>query len=148
MATAHFIVSALIRRDGRILLVREIGPDDAEPSWMLPGGRVEEGESMLQALRRELREETGLELSGEPLLAFVVHLFVADDSYIAMTFRCEADGVLAPSDPDGYVLSAEWVEEDEALRRLAAVPWYDVAPLRRHLSGEAGPGAAYVVGRR
>jgi hypothetical protein len=37
MATAHLVVSAMVRRDGRVLLVREIGPGDPEPCWMLRG---------------------------------------------------------------------------------------------------------------
>ncbi len=72
MATAHLIVSALLRREVRVLLVREQGPDDPEACWMLPGGRVEAGESLLEALGRELREETGLELAGDPTLVSVV----------------------------------------------------------------------------
>lgn len=148
MATAHLIVSALLRRDGRILLVREQGPADAEPTWMLPGGRVEARESVLEALGRELREETGLSLIGPPALGFLVHVLGYNDSYAALTFDCEADGDLGPDDPDGFVLDVAWVDEAEALSRLSAVPWYDLVPLRCHLAGEAASGATYVVDRR
>lgn len=148
MATAHLVVSALIRRDGRILLVREIGPEDPKPTWMLPGGQVEAGESVTEALRRELHEETGLDLVGESSLAFLVHIIGPEDSYVAFTFGCEATGDLDPNDPDGYVLAAEWVDEADALRRLGQVDWYHAEPLRRHLVGEAGPGAVHVIDRR
>ncbi len=134
MATVHLIVSALLRQDGRVLLVQEIGPGDTEPTWMLPGGQVEPGESVMEALRRELCEETGLELIGVPPLAFAVDVIDAADQYLALTFRCEATGVLAPDDPDGYILGAAWVDEQEALSRLALVDWYDTGPLRRHLA--------------
>ncbi len=148
MATAHLIVSALLRRDGRILLVREQGPDDAEPTWMLPGGRVEAGESVLEAVRRELLEETGLRLTGEPRLAFAAHVIGADDGYIALTFACDAEGELRPADPDGLVLEAAWVERGDALARLDLVPWYEAGPLRRHLDGDLGGALVSVVDRR
>jgi 8-oxo-dGTP diphosphatase len=51
-------VSAILRWRGRILLARhEKGDDDV---WLLPGGGVRSGESLLRALQRELWEETGL----------------------------------------------------------------------------------------
>lgn len=133
MATAHVVVVALVRRGDRVLLVEEIGPEDPEPTWMLPGGVMEAGESVLDALERELREETGLRLDGTPTLAFATHAVQADGSHLALTFACAADGDLLPDDPDGYVLSAEWVDTADALARLERIPWYDAGPLRRWL---------------
>jgi ADP-ribose pyrophosphatase YjhB (NUDIX family) len=55
-------VSAIMRWQGRILLLRhEKGPAEI---WLLPGGGVRTGESLLRALRRELWEETGLFPAG------------------------------------------------------------------------------------
>ncbi|MGY8662778.1 NUDIX hydrolase [Bradyrhizobium sp. UFLA05-109] len=52
-------VSAAIFRDGKVLLVRR-ARSPAKGFYSLPGGRVEFGESLHQALTREVDEETGL----------------------------------------------------------------------------------------
>lgn len=51
-------VSAILRWQGRILLLRHEKPSG--DVWLLPGGGVRLGESLIDALRRELWEETGL----------------------------------------------------------------------------------------
>jgi 8-oxo-dGTP diphosphatase len=149
------IVVALICRGPRVLLVEAQGPDDPIPVWMLPGGQVEEGEALLDALRRELAEETGLQIVGEAELAFEVEVDyrtdIVTDRYRALTFACEADGGLQPHDPDGLVRRAAWVEIGDALDRLTLLEWYECEPLRRFLSGDAAAGIAYryrVTGNR
>ena len=58
MGEPRIRVSAILRWRGRILLARhEKGENEI---WLLPGGGVRTGESLLRALRRELWEETGL----------------------------------------------------------------------------------------
>ena len=54
----------VVDRDGRIFLVKHgyIG------GWHMPGGGVETGETLLEALGRELREEGNIELTGQPRL--------------------------------------------------------------------------------
>jgi 8-oxo-dGTP diphosphatase len=52
-------VSAILRWQGRVLLCRQEKPD--KEYWLLPGGGVDGGETLMEALRRELREELGIE---------------------------------------------------------------------------------------
>ena len=51
-------VSAILRWQGRILLCRQEKP--GKEYWLLPGGGVDAGETLTEALRRELREELGI----------------------------------------------------------------------------------------
>jgi 8-oxo-dGTP diphosphatase len=62
MSEPRIRVSAILRWRGRILLLRH-DKGDAEV-WLLPGGGVRSGESLVHALRRELWEETGLFPAG------------------------------------------------------------------------------------
>lgn len=62
-------VSAGIFRDGKILLVRR-AREPAKGVYTFPGGRVEFGESLTEALTREIREETGLEIEIVGLVGY------------------------------------------------------------------------------
>lgn len=57
--SATVAVGAVVLRAGGVLLVRRANPPRAG-FWTLPGGRPERGETHAAALRREIREETGL----------------------------------------------------------------------------------------
>lgn len=59
-------VAGVLVEGGRILLVRQ--RVSAAREWSLPGGRVESGESLEEAMRREMEEETGLSVSVKRLL--------------------------------------------------------------------------------
>ncbi len=56
------MVAAALVRDGRVLAQQRAFPREAGGRWELPGGRVEPGESMAEALIRECREELAVQI--------------------------------------------------------------------------------------
>jgi 8-oxo-dGTP diphosphatase len=63
-------VGAVATADGCLLLIRR-GHGPAAGEWSVPGGRVEGGETLAEAVIRELAEETGVEAVCEALLGWV-----------------------------------------------------------------------------
>jgi len=62
------VVAAVIERDGRYLMCQRPAGKHHAGLWEFPGGKVQEGESDIDAIRRELLEELAVEPSGETLL--------------------------------------------------------------------------------
>ncbi len=63
------VAAALIERNGKTLICRR-RPDQVHGGkWEFPGGKVEDGESPAEAVRRELREELGIEAEIGPRIA-------------------------------------------------------------------------------
>lgn len=103
----HTLVS---RPSGELLLVRH----DAVDRWVLPGGRLDPGESFLDAARRELAEEAGITATYDGL-AFVTRVTLSAVGYEARavipTFAAVADDAdPTVDDPDGEISAARWFE--------------------------------------
>ena len=78
----------LVDADDRVLLLRGTDPDDAGQGswWFTPGGGLDEAEALVEAARRELAEETGLELAAADL-GGVVHERVARFRFAGTEYR-------------------------------------------------------------
>jgi 8-oxo-dGTP diphosphatase len=60
----QLVVGAVVQNDGKVLLLKRPKDDFMGGIFELPSGKVEPGESLDEALRREVEEETGLKVSG------------------------------------------------------------------------------------
>ncbi len=69
------VTAAIIRKDGLVLVAQRKHSSRLEPDkWEFPGGKLEPGEKPEECIRREIREELGIEIAVERL--FMVHPFV------------------------------------------------------------------------
>lgn len=73
----HVVAAILTDARGRILLTRRPDGRDLAGLWEFPGGKVEPGESVEQALRRELHEELGIAIGAVTPLIAVPHAYAA-----------------------------------------------------------------------
>ena len=100
-------VGAVCVRDGRLLIVRR-GRGVAVGRWSLPGGRVEPGETLEAAVRRELLEETGLDVTVGALCG-IAERISERAHYVILDFWATASGsATAGDDAD----DAAWVDRD------------------------------------
>jgi ADP-ribose pyrophosphatase YjhB (NUDIX family) len=63
----HVGVHLILTRNGQVLLLRRANTGFADGSWSLPGGSLEDGETLPAAAAREAREETGLAINPHEL---------------------------------------------------------------------------------
>lgn len=126
MGRRDLLVAAGILRDqcGRILLVGNDWQGSGRVRYTLPGGVVEQGESLPEALKREIYEETGLRLSNIQHMVYTVHIEDErrGERAIAVAFEATWDGLLNPSDPDGFIVEARFCDAETALDLLESPP--------------------------
>ena len=103
-------VGAVVVDHDRLLLVRR-GHGPAAGAWSVPGGRVEVGETLAEAVTRELREETGIDGVCGPLLGWVERI-EADHHFVILDFEVTIVGGDQPEAGDDAA-EAAWVELHE-----------------------------------
>ena len=112
--TPEVCVGAIAVHDGRLLPVRR-GRGPAAGEWSIPGGRVQAGETLAEAVVRELAEETGVEGVCDALVGWVERIG-PDHHFVILDF---AVTVLEPGEPvaGSDAAEAEWVALEEVSHR-------------------------------
>lgn len=139
---ASIVVSVVVLQEGRILLVQE-GKEFCRGQWSLPGGRVEQGEGLVDAAVREVCEETGLHVRVTGMTR--VLRYVSQYGFHCVRFNFVAEIVNGELAHDGTeILDLRWVSLDEfdamddALLRSA--------PIARAMIGDVRSRAIHPVG--
>jgi ADP-ribose pyrophosphatase YjhB (NUDIX family) len=107
-------VGAVVVDEGRVLLVRR-GSEPLKGHWSLPGGLLELGESLMDGVKREVREETGLLVEPVELIELLDRIHREETRvryhYVIADYLCRVAGgqLQAASDAE----AARWVEREE-----------------------------------
>lgn len=113
---------AIIVDNARLLLVNAYPPSFGSDLWCAPGGGVEIGQSVPENLKREVFEETGLEISvGELALVSEFHRPEVGFHQVELFFRCH---VTSGS------LSAEWQDPARVVNARRFFTWQDLQMAR------------------
>jgi len=125
---------ALVERDGAVLLVRR-AIEPFRDAWDIPGGYLHAWEHPVQGARRELREETGLEIEVTQLLGIFIDRYGSNDTNtFNVYYRARpVGGTLQPGDD---AAEARWFRPGELPADLA-FPGHIPAVLRTWQAGFA-----------
>jgi 8-oxo-dGTP diphosphatase len=110
----NIVACGLIHRNGKVLVVRRAATKAAFPNrFELPGGHVELGESLKDALKRELREELQLQVDiGQAVDAFTYG--DAENFKCEVVYLCQIVGNGEPKLNPADHSEAVWLSENEA----------------------------------
>ena len=108
-------VGAVVVRGGRALIVRR-AHEPRKGEWSLPGGLLHLGESLADAVRREVREETGLDVELGPIIETFDRIHRDDEGrvryhFVIIDFVCWSPGGDAVAGSDAEAVA--WVTADE-----------------------------------
>ena len=117
-------VGAVVLDGDRVLLIKR-GHAPLKGQWSLPGGSVEVGETLEQAIAREVLEETGLTVDVGPMVEVLDRISRdidgrVDHHFVLVDFVCR---------PSGGVLRSASDAEDAAWVPLSGLAPYGVAPV-------------------
>ncbi|HOE90249.1 MAG: CTP pyrophosphohydrolase [Spirochaetes bacterium ADurb.Bin315] len=125
------VVAAVIIKDGRIFAAQRNAFGPLAGKWEFPGGKIKEGESPVCALKREIREELGIEIEVHSPFLTVDHSYPTFDITLE-SYRCSlTEGTITLNEH----LSCGWF----SLEELERLDWAAAdLPIVSHLGRELG----------
>ncbi len=126
------VVAVIVDEHDQVVLTRRNIPPFFD-QWVMPGGKIALGESILRALHREVREEIGIDVTVGALVDVFEHLTPGPDNdhFVILYYRCHPlKRDLAPNEAE--VSEARWVPRGE-------LPRYSMPDGTRHILGKLFP---------
>jgi 8-oxo-dGTP diphosphatase len=126
------VSAAVLIEGGRVLLTQRRSGTHLAGAWEFPGGKVEAGEDPRDALRRELREEVGIETRVGEIVDVAFHCYAdaPDGGKAVLLLFFEAEREAGSGEPRAIdVAAVRWARADEL--DPGAFPPADVAVLRK-----------------
>jgi 8-oxo-dGTP diphosphatase len=107
------VVNGVITYRGKILLgkKKEVEGHPVSEEWHFPGGHIDEGEEPDEALKREIEEETGLEVEVHQLVDATTGTFNDEDVPLQILYHCEAESKDAEAKDD--LEEVKWVRPED-----------------------------------
>jgi 8-oxo-dGTP diphosphatase len=126
------VVAVIVNGDKEVLLTRRNVPP-FKGEWVMPGGKIDLGEPIAAALKREVMEEVGLEVEVEDLIDVFEHITPGDDNYhfVILYYLCRP--LFCDISHDQVeVAEARWVTRDR-------LPDYPMPDGTRFILGKVFP---------
>lgn len=136
MDTAIAVKSFIVNDEGNLLVIKRTDTDVQKPGiWEVPGGRLSMGENPFDGLKREAREETGLEI--DILNTLRVHHFKSDDgcTITMVTFFCRplSNAITLSEEHTEH----DWIDLNDPEPKIFSGYIEDIELLKKHfLSGK------------
>lgn len=139
----RFRVGVILVEGDRILLANHL--DGRESYWVLPGGALENGETLEECAIRELKEETCLKIKVRKLL--FIHEGVSEDGHVVVTdinFLGEIIGGTLNPKPEGAYRGAKFIDIDQ-LEKINFYPKITIKVLKEVWSKNFKIEAQYLI---
>ncbi len=116
MTSPHFLgkisLRAIVVRDGKVLISRDVNDVD---TWEIPGGRLHEGESLEEGLKREIQEELGVDANiGALVYSEQFHQTRDGSLHLLLTYEVTLTDPTAEFRFDPHeVAEVKWISKDD-----------------------------------
>lgn len=112
------VVAVIVDDEGRVLLTKRSIPP-FKNLWVMPGGKIDLGEPILEALKREVREEVGIEVDVDDIIDVFEHVTPGEDKchFVIIYYLCRP-------------LSCRITHNEQEVDEAAWVPFSELASYR------------------